>query len=259
MLSEKLFRPIAGSQGPALASRPLIASLTLAELRSYIADQNPDRQRFPGQNAGATPLATLFARERDVDPFAVPTLADLVAFVEAYAGPQGQVAGKTAAQQAKARLLQFDLELKRTPFRPELIGDGFDGISAGLLEIRCLECVRAAGVLSRTTVRSFDHRAVRAAIQLEPGITAAILIAGTAPLDPGRLARESAAQIYSPDFQFLDERQVRQCHAEGILVLPWTVNEAADWERLLDWHVDGITTDYPDRLGEWLRNRGVEF
>jgi glycerophosphoryl diester phosphodiesterase len=57
----------------------------------------------------------------------------------------------------------------------------------------------------------------------------------------------------SPDLHFLDERQVRQLHAAGIAVLPWTVNEPSDWQRLLAWGVDGITTDYPDRLARFLR------
>jgi glycerophosphoryl diester phosphodiesterase len=42
-------------------------------------------------------------------------------------------------------------------------------------------------------------------------------------------------------------------------VLPWTVNSEADWKRLLDWGVDGITTDCPDRLAELLRKRGIAF
>ncbi len=33
----------------------------------------------------------------------------------------------------------------------------------------------------------------------------------------------------------------------GLLVNPWTVNEAADMARLIDWGVGALTTDYPDR------------
>ena len=58
---------------------------------------------------------------------------------------------------------------------------------------------------------------------------------------------------------FLDEVQVRQCHAAGVRVLPWTANEPDEWQRLIGWGVDGITTDYPDRLAEMLResSKGV--
>jgi glycerophosphoryl diester phosphodiesterase len=41
---------------------------------------------------------------------------------------------------------------------------------------------------------------------------------------------------------------VRAAHAQGLEVHAWTVNEVADMRRLLDAGVDGIMTDYPDRL-----------
>jgi len=44
-----------------------------------------------------------------------------------------------------------------------------------------------------------------------------------------------------------------------VRVLPWTVNDPEHWLVLLGWGVDGITTDYPDRLARVLRERGVEF
>ena len=72
------------------------------------------------------------------------------------------------------------------------------------------------------------------------------------------LVRAADAQVYGPDFHFLDEEQVRQCHAAGVRVLPWTVNDPADWERLAAWGVDGITTDYPNRLAAWLASRERE-
>ena len=45
---------------------------------------------------------------------------------------------------------------------------------------------------------------------------------------------------------------LNEAHAAGLRVLPWTANEADEWRRLLAWGVDGITTDYPDRLAAFL-------
>src|SRR5207248_702595 len=116
-----------------------------------------------------------------------------------------------------------------------------------------------AGVVDRTRVRSFDHRCVRAVRQLEPRLATAVLIAETAPVVPAQLVRQADAQIYCPDFHFLDQPQVSQLHADGVRVLPWTVNEPQDWQQLLEWGVDGITTDYPDRLVAFLTERGIAF
>jgi glycerophosphoryl diester phosphodiesterase len=86
-----------------------------------------------------------------------------------------------------------------------------------------------------------------------------VLIAGTAPADVASLLDAALGKVYCPDFRFLDETLVRQAHAAGIRVLPWTVNDPAEWHRLLEWGVDGITTDFPDRLAEFLRHRRVAF
>lgn len=230
-----------------------VRDLTLTEIRRYRVEPQPER--FPQQRREPTPLAGWFAEQHEFDPYAPPTLADLLAFVRAYAAEAGAGAGKSAAQRARAAQLIFDLELKRLPFRPETIGDGFDGSSPALLEHSLVDVVHAAGTVERTVVRSFDHRCVLALRRLEPKLTGAVLIAGTAPVEPAQLTRQADAQIYCPEAAFLDEAQVQQCHSLGVQVLPWTVNQPEDWQRLLDWGVDGITADYPDRLAEWLRER----
>jgi glycerophosphoryl diester phosphodiesterase len=243
--------------GLARGPKRRVRDLTLTELRQHRVE--PEPQRFPDQCREATPLATWFAEQHEFEPYAPPTLADLLAFVRAYAEEAGAEAGKTPAQRARAARLIFDLELKRVPFHPETIGDGFDGSFPGLLERSVVEVLQAGGLIGRTVVRSFDHRCVRILRRLEPGLTGAVLIAGTAPVEPAELACRADAQIYCPEAAFLDEVQVRQCKAAGVRVLPWTVNQPEDWQRLLDWGLDGITTDYPDRLGEMLRIRGVAF
>jgi glycerophosphoryl diester phosphodiesterase len=244
-ISARLCRRARGSTSPDPAAEPLVSSLTLAELRGYVADRSPDRKRFPKQSRTPTPSARRFARRNALRAYTPPTLEELFRFALSH-GTCGD------------RVL-FDLELKRVPYHPEAIGDDFDGQAPGLLEQRVAEAVQAAGVASRTRVRSFDHRAVRAIWLLEPRLTTAVLIAETAPADPAALARSAGADTYCPDYRFLDATQVRQCHAAGVRVLPWTVNDEADWLRLLDWGVDGITTDFPDRLAELLRSRGIEF
>jgi glycerophosphoryl diester phosphodiesterase len=236
-----------------------ISALSLAELRRARADRNPDPKRFPEQDSGVTPLALLYGEQNDLDPYAVPTLNDLFGFADSCATELGLRAGKSDEQRRRAATLHFDLELKRMPSHPEAINDGYDGRSAAKFEEQVVEAVRAARVIDRTTVRSFDHRCVRHLTRLEPGLTGAVLIAGTVPEDPGDLARRAGACLYCPNYLFVDNDVVRRAHACGVRVVPWTVNEPADWQRLLDAGVDGLTTDYPDRLAAFLRVRGVAF
>jgi glycerophosphoryl diester phosphodiesterase len=53
----------------------------------------------------------------------------------------------------------------------------------------------------------------------------------------------------------LTPRLIRELHAIGVQVHAWTINEIADMKRLLDWGIDGIVTDYPDRLARLLHER----
>jgi glycerophosphoryl diester phosphodiesterase len=64
-----------------------------------------------------------------------------------------------------------------------------------------------------------------------------------------------AARIWSPNYRDLTEALVKEAKGLGLGVLPWTVNDPPDMERLIDWGVDGIITDYPDRLRDVMAAR----
>ena len=42
----------------------------------------------------------------------------------------------------------------------------------------------------------------------------------------------------------------------GLEVVPWTVNDKKDMERLIDWGVDGLISDYPDLLMKVAKAKG---
>jgi glycerophosphoryl diester phosphodiesterase len=55
--------------------------------------------------------------------------------------------------------------------------------------------------------------------------------------------------------QILGPRFVREAHALNLAVHVWTVDETEDMLRLLEWGVDGVVTDRPDRLARVLHDR----
>jgi glycerophosphoryl diester phosphodiesterase len=258
-LSPQVVRVIPAADVPSPAALPRISSLTLAQLRNYVADLNPDPVAFPRQNTEPTPVARAFCQERGLPAFTIPTLEDLIAFVNAYTGRFGRQARKTDLQRRHARGVKLHLELKRVPFRPQYVGDGFDGGAASDLEKKVVEIVRKAEAVPRTVIQAFDHRALRAIRLLEPDLTTAVLTANTAPVSVVQLVRDAYAHIYSPDFQFLDHRQIQQAHDANIPVVPYTVNDPTDMTRLLSWNIDGLITDYPDRVIPLLKARHLRF
>ena len=76
-----------------------------------------------------------------------------------------------------------------------------------------------------------------------------------------RLVRASAGLapgvIWSPLFRNLTPELLKEAQAAGLKVIPWTVNQRADMDRLMGWGVDGIISDYPDRLREAMAARGL--
>lgn len=50
---------------------------------------------------------------------------------------------------------------------------------------------------------------------------------------------------------------IASAHARGMKVIPWTVDDPATMHALIDLGVDGIITDYPDRLRAVLTERGM--
>ena len=65
-------------------------------------------------------------------------------------------------------------------------------------------------------------------------------------------------QMWCPYFKDLTSALLKEAHALGLLVCTWTVNEIEDIEKMIDIGIDGIVTDYPDRVQSVLKRRGMQ-
>ncbi len=119
-----------------------------------------------------------------------------------------------------------------------------------------VEAVLRHGLEKRVIVQSFDFGAVRAVKALAPELKAAALWS-RGNTDFAGVARQAGAEIAAPQHELVTPDRVRAAHAAGIEVVPWTANDPAEWERLVGAGVDGIITDDPAGLAEWLRKRGL--
>jgi glycerophosphoryl diester phosphodiesterase len=63
-----------------------------------------------------------------------------------------------------------------------------------------------------------------------------------------RFATKIDAYCVNPLHHLCRRTFVQKTHKKGIRVFPWTVNEPGDIERMKNNGVDGIITDYPDRV-----------
>ena len=51
--------------------------------------------------------------------------------------------------------------------------------------------------------------------------------------------------------------RVEAAHQAGVQVAPWTVNQEAEWDRLIAARVDAIITDDPAPLIGYLKGKGL--
>ena len=64
-----------------------------------------------------------------------------------------------------------------------------------------------------------------------------------------------AFRLWSPDYQTVSPDKLAAARRWGMKVTVWTVNEPADIERMLAMGVDGIASDYPDRVLAQLKGK----
>ena len=226
----------------------LINALSLAQLQTY------DVGRLqPGTN-----YAREFNQQQAVDGERVPTLAAVFEHVKALGFDH----------------LNFNIETKLNPNAPG------DTLAPEPFVRAVLGVIRQAGMTKRVMLQSFDWRTLQVVHQLAPEMRIAYLSAtppvagspnealwtagrklsghgGSMPKLVRAAAGSAKGVTWSPHWKQLDPDQLKQAQALGLSVVPWTVNESADMKRLMDWGVDGLITDYPDRLRAVMAERGM--
>jgi glycerophosphoryl diester phosphodiesterase len=172
-----------------------------------------------------------FPRQKAVPGTKVPALDQVLALA-----PRGK--------------FEFNIETKITKKDPRFTPDP-ETFSRLLVE-----AIRRHKLEARCMIQSFDERTLVAAARLAPEIRRSALYAGP-PRDLVAFAKEARASILSPHTSLTDKQLVRDAHAAGLQVVPWTANTPAEWDRLIDAGVDAIISDDPAALIAYLKSRGL--
>ena len=239
-----------GANGQFLSQRgPAIHALTLVEVQRYDV----------GRLKPGTAYAARFSQQRPVDGARIPKLTDVFDLV----------------RRAGADHIRFNIETKITPASgadvpaPEVFADAVAG------------AIRAAGLSARATVQSFDWRTLAMLARIAPEIERVCLTTeqpgddtiqrgkpGPSPWTAGldiddhggsvpRLVTAANCTVWSPYYREVTREALTEARAFGLQVIPWTVNERADMEQLIAFGVDGIISDYPDRLRAVMADKGM--
>lgn len=228
------------------------ARLDLADVARYdVGRLNP-----------AHKYASQWPEQKAFDGERIPTLASLFALAREARSPGGQ-------------LIRFNIETKLTPDPETPTADPSTFARA------VVAAVLAADIGARVSVQSFDWRTLVEVRRLAPQIATVCLTiessgmntvrvaengaspwhAGLRAADHGgslpRLAQAAGCSTWSPFWRNVSAELVEEAHALGLKVVPWTVNEPAEMERLVALRVHGLITDYPDRARRTLAAKGI--
>lgn len=238
-----------GADGKFLtATGPAIRALTLNQVKQYnVGRLNPDR-----------PYGKPFATQQASDDERIPTLQEVFALVH----------------DKKVRL---DIEIKTDPTRPALTADIPTFAKA------VVDAVRQEKFADRTMVQSFDFRSLKEVKRLDPTIATSCLTLergegdnvqtgrpGASPWLGGldiddfdgnvpALVKKTGCDVWAPFFRDASDARIKAAHALGLKVVVWTVNAPTDIATALDRGVDGIISDYPDRVREAMKAKGMSL
>jgi len=224
-----------------------LTEMTLEELRGY----DVGRAR-PGSRT-----ARAFPDQTPADGARIPTLEEVFAL----------------AERLGARDVRFNIETKSSPL-PDAATPEPRAFAAALAK-----AIDKAGLRERATIQSFDWRTLMALREIAPDIPRVCLTSEGSfdTLQRGKeedspwlggldvddfesvpaLVAEAGCTTWSPNFRNLTEALVDDAQDMELSVVPWTVNETEDMARLIDWGVDGLITDFPDKARTVMATKGL--
>jgi glycerophosphoryl diester phosphodiesterase len=136
---------------------------------------------------------------------------------------------------------------------------GCDAIELDVLATRddvlvvCHDPVLKRRVIREQTLEELRIPTLREVLELAPATRLAALYQFGAR-DFVSIAHDAGAETVAPYHRLVTARKVAAAHRAGIQVVPWTANRPRDWKRLVRAGVDGIITDNPAALIEYLRS-----
>jgi len=209
----------------------------------------------------ASRSASRFPEQAAIDGTPIPTLEQVFELVKRM--------GNTT--------VRFNIETKLYPEQPDLAPSPQTFVKV------LLEVIQRQNMSDRVTIQSFDWRTLQVVQKRAPEIPTAYLSVAQPWLDtlrygkPGpspwlagfdiddfqqsvpRAIKAAGGSIWSPYHKEVTRQNIDLAHALGLKVNVWTPNNPTRMKQLIAMGVDGIITDYPDRLRIVLQQLGLSL
>ena len=161
-----------------------------------------------------------------------PLAGDLIDFTEAYPREKG------------LKPFCYNIEIK------SYAGDGEGTLWPAYQEFCdvCVPLLLSKNLGKRLIVQTFDTRSLEYIHQKWPDVILAYLTEEEYDIQAILSQISFLPQWWSPNFEAITPENVAYCHSLGVKVVPWTVDNPEDIQRMVECGVDAIISNYPDRL-----------
>ncbi|MGL4772729.1 MAG: glycerophosphodiester phosphodiesterase [Clostridium sp.] len=135
----------------------------------------------------------------------------------------------------KDREILLNIELKTDEIH-------YEGIEDDVIKI-----IKRHGIEERVILSSFNHESIKISKEIYRNIKTGALYHYEIE-NVIEYAKELGADAIHPSGTLVTKELIEEAHKNNLMVNIYTVNEIKDMKTLLDLNVDGVFTDYPDRL-----------
>jgi glycerophosphoryl diester phosphodiesterase len=120
---------------------------------------------------------------------------------------------------------------------------------------RVIEEIEKANAVNEVILQSFYPEAIKAAFEINPKIPRALLLGGQLPvmrissiMDLIYQTAQVGASTLNLPYKTITQNLIKESHKRGMNVWAWTVDDESDMKSLINMGIDGITSNYPERL-----------
>ncbi|MFA6276693.1 MAG: glycerophosphodiester phosphodiesterase family protein [Pedobacter sp.] len=111
-----------------------------------------------------------------------------------------------------------------------------------------MDVIEKKKITPYVVIQSFDKRTIQIIHKEYPGVRTSFLVSNKKTYEENMADLGFKPFILSPINTMVDADLVKKAHADGVKVVPWTVNTPEEINRLKSLKVDGIISDYPNLL-----------
>ncbi|WP_264538153.1 glycerophosphodiester phosphodiesterase family protein [Flavobacterium sp. N1736] len=116
-----------------------------------------------------------------------------------------------------------------------------------LFSAMVMKIIKNKGIEEKINIQSFDPAVLNVMHKMYPKTKIAFLV-GEGTFVKNLSMLDFIPEIYSPHYKLLNNDEVASIRSLKIRIIPWTVNEDKDIDHMLNLKVDGIITDYPEKV-----------